>query len=120
MPRKIRSELVVDDRAAACNVVVHLLRRDPAFRVRAVAHDTLEAVELAGQDCPDLIVLDHQMPGMTGLQALPLLREQCPDARIVMWTLAGEVEHAALRAGDDGFVNKADPIDDLLDWLHAS
>lgn len=98
MPRRIRSVLVVDDSAAARNVVVHLLRRDPSFRVHAVARDGLEAVGLAGQDCPDLIVLDHEMPGMTGLQALPLLRERCPAARIVMWTLTEDVRPAGLVA----------------------
>ena len=120
MPRKIRSVLVVDDNPAARHVVVHMLRADPAFRVRGVAHDGLEAVELTGEHCPDLIVLDHEMPRMTGLDALPRLREQCPAARIVMWSLAAEIESAALEAGGDGFVNKADPIDRLLDWLRAA
>lgn len=119
MPRKTRNVLVVDDSAAARNVVVHLLRRDPAFRVRGVAHDALEAVSLTGKDCPDMIVLDHEMPGMSGLEALPLLREQCPTARIVLWSL-GNLEDQALRAGGDGFVSKAEPIDRLLEWLRAA
>ncbi len=120
MPRKTRRVLVVDDNPAARNVVVHLLRRDPKFRVRAVAHDGLEAVDLTGDDCPDLIVLDHEMPRMTGLEALPRLREQCPEARIVMWTLAEEVAPLALQAGSDGFVSKTEPIDRLMDWLRAA
>lgn len=120
MPRSHRTVLVVDDNPAARRVVVHLLRGDPAFRVRGVARDGLEAIDLTGDFCPDLIVLDHDMPGMTGLQALPRLREQCPDARIVMWSLATDAAPAALAAGGDGFVSKAEPIDALLDWLRAA
>jgi CheY-like chemotaxis protein len=120
VPRKLRYVLVVDDNPAARRVVVHLLRADPAFRVRGVAHDGLEAVELTGEDCPDLIVLDHEMPRMTGLEALPKLREQCPGARIVMWSLSDDVADHALAAGGDGFVSKAEPIDALLDWLRRA
>ncbi len=120
MPRKKRNVLVVDDDPAARNVVVHLLRADPGFRVRGVAHDALEAIRLTGEDCPDLIVLDHEMPGLTGLAALPRLRAQCPEARIVMWSLSVEVEPQVRPAGGDGFVNKADSIDLLLDWLRSA
>lgn len=119
MPRKTRGVLVVDDDPAARNVLVHLLRRDPAFRVRGVAHDGLEAVELTGEHCPDLIVLDHEMPRMSGLEALPRLRQQCPAARIVMWSRSQEVEPLARAAGGD-FISKSEPIDRLMEWLRAA
>ena len=120
MPRKTHSVLVVDDNDAARNVVVHLLRREPRFRVRAVAHDGLEAIDLTGSECPDFIVLDHEMPRMTGLQALPTLRAQCPRARIVMWSLAEHVEAEVRSAGGDGFVSKSDPVDRLIEWLKGA
>ena len=120
MPRRTRTVLVVDDDETARNVVVHLLRKDPAFRVKAVAHDGLEAIRLTGEECPDLIVLDHEMPGLTGLAALPRLREQCPQARIVLWSRTEAVRPLALSSGGDGFVNKAESIDLLLDWLRAA
>lgn len=115
MPRKIRRVLVVDDNPAARNVVIHLLRRDRGFRVHGVASDGLEAIDLAGQDCPDLIVLDDDMPHMTGIEALPALRLSCPDAKIVLWT---RDEPAAV--GGDAWISKADGIDRLLDWLRAA
>ena len=120
MPRKLRSVLVVDDDDAARNIAVHVLRREPSFRVRAVAHDGLEAIELTGEECPDFIVLDHEMPHMTGLEALPTLRAQCPNARMVMWSLCPEVEQLVHPAGGDGFVSKSDPIDRLVAWLKAA
>ena len=120
MPRKLRSVLVVDDDDAARNIIVHMLRRDPSFRVRAVARDGLEAIELTGDNCPDLIVLDHEMPRMTGLEALPTLRAQCPQARIVLWSRSTDVEHLVASAGGDGFISKDEPIDRLVAWLKAA
>ena len=120
MPRKTRRVLVVDDNPAARNVVVHLLRADPAFRVHGVAHDGLQAIDLVGDDCPDLIVLDDDMPRLSGLAALPSLRRSCPAAKIVLWSLGDEVASRVEQAGGDGFVSKSAPIDHLLDWLRAA
>ena len=46
------------------------------------ANDGTEAVKLAGKLCPDLLVLDVAMPVMTGLQAVPVLRELVPHSPI--------------------------------------
>lgn len=120
MPRKTRSVLIVDDNPTARTVVTHLIRKDPRFRVRAVARDGVEALDLTADGCPDLIVLDNEMPRMTGLQVLPLLRERCPDARIVVWSMDESVKDAAVAAGGDGWIDKSAPLDHLLDWLRAA
>lgn len=110
MPRKTRSVLVVDDNEVARTVAVHLIRRDPKFRVRGTAQDGLEAIDLADEECPDLIVLDQDMAE----PVIPRLRELCPNARIVVW---GNDPPAALA---DGFVSKSEPPERLMDWLRAA
>ena len=120
MPRKTRSVLVVDDSEVARTVVVHMIRKDPSFRVRATAHDGLAAIDLADEQCPDLIVLDQDMPGPSGLDVLPRLRALCPGARIVLWANDPALEALVVPAGGDGFVNKADPLERLMDWLRAA
>lgn len=120
MPRKQRSVLVVDDDEMARAVVMHLIRREPGFRVRAAAADGGEALALIDEECPDLIVLDQEMPGRLGLEVLPDLRHRCPQARIVLWSLDPAVEALVAAAGGDGFVNKSEPLDRLLDWLRAA
>lgn len=120
MPRKTRSVLVVDDSEVARTVVVHLIRRDPAFRVRATAHDGLAAIDLADEQCPDLIVLDQEMPGPKGLDVIPRLRELCPGARIVLWGTDPTLASLVTAAGGDGFVSKDEPLERLMDWLRAA
>ena len=117
MPRKTRSVLVVDDSEVARTVAVHMIRRDPKFRVRATARDALEALDLAAEQCPDLIVLDQHMPGPSGVDVIPRLRELCPNARIVLW--ASEPLPDDLPSGADGFVGKAEPPERLMDWLRG-
>ena len=120
MPRKTRSVLVVDDDEMARAVVSHLIRREPGFRVRATAVDGQQALALVDEECPDLIVLDQEMPGRLGLEVLPQLRTRCPQARIVLWSLDVALESLVRPAGGDGFVSKAEPLERLLDWLRAA
>ena len=120
MPRKTRTVLIVDDNATARNVLTFLIRQDPKLRVKACAHDGLEAVDLTGDECPDVIILDHEMPRLTGLDALPQLREQCPEARIIMWSTAVHLRDSAVAAGGDAFVDKMEPLETLMRELRAS
>lgn len=120
MPRKTRSVLIVDDSEVARTIVVHMIRRDPKFRVRATAHNGLEAIDLADEQCPDLIVLDQDMPGPKGLDVIPRLRALCPGARIVLWSTDASLEALVAAAGGDGFVSKAEPLERLMDWLRAA
>lgn len=112
MPRKTRSVLVVDDNDVARTVAVHMVRRDPKFRVRGTAADELEALDLAGDQCPDFIVVDAEMADQ-GL--IPRLRELCPTAQIVLWGNGRDGSSLG-----DGFVSKADPPERLMDWLRAA
>lgn len=119
MPYKKRKVLLVDDNPTARTVASHLISRDRRFRVTAVARDGLEALDLARDDCPDLVVLDNEMPRMSGMEVLPVLRERCPEARIVIWSMDTSVRDQALAAGGS-FVDKGEPIDRLMDWLRSA
>jgi CheY-like chemotaxis protein len=120
VPGKRPNVLIVDDDPTARHVASHLIRRDPRFRVTAVAMDGVEALDLTKDACPDLIVLDDDMPRMGGVEVLPHLRAQCPDARIVVWSLDATARDAAEAAGSDGFISTSEPIERLIDWLRAA
>ena len=78
------SAVVVDDDEDARALLTTALRRDGRFDVLGEADDGARAIDVARRLQPDLLLLDLAMPGMGGLEALPMLREVAPDTRIVV------------------------------------
>lgn len=110
--------MVVDDTADMRELIAAELRSH-GYEVVEAANGR-EAVELAGRACPDLILMDIQMPGMDGLEAARLIREIKGLCRmpIVAFSAYGYGESnkwRALEAGCDEYVNKLDGIGRLED-----
>lgn len=81
----------------------------------AEAHDGREALELALELRPDLIILDLMLPGASGFEVLTELREQLPatDTPVIVMSAWGHADQAALRAGADRFLTKPFEPEDL-------
>ena len=109
---KIRVYLVDDQALIRAAVKSFLSQR--AFEVVGSSGDPRKAIEEIRTLRPDVVVLDITMPGLSGLDAIPLIRKGSPRARIVMLTHhEGEsfVEQA-LRAGAEGYLSKdSDPAE---------
>lgn len=101
--------LVVDDSPYFRLLLRSIFDAHDGFEVVAEADDGVTAIERAGATEPDVIVLDWQMPVMTGLAALPGLRRHAPSAVIVMYSSAGEPDASALAvgAGADLYLDKS-------------
>jgi two-component system nitrate/nitrite response regulator NarL len=100
--------LVVDDHTLFRRGLIALLADDARFDVVAEAGDASEAHRRAAATRPDVILLDNHMPGVSGVDALPGLREAAPAARVLMLTVS-EDEHdlaAALQGGAHGYLLK--------------
>ena len=82
--------LVVDDNAGVRSLVRLGLELDDRFTEVTEATNGREAIEAAESDPPDVILLDQTMPVMTGLEALPALRETVPMARIVVFSAVSD------------------------------
>lgn len=93
-----------------------LLATESALRVVGEAASGDEALGLALVLRPDLIVLDHEMPGSRGLEVLPKLRVILPDAQVVMFTMASAIARQARMRGAAAVVPK-DDLDGLLATL---
>jgi DNA-binding NtrC family response regulator len=104
-----RSLLIVDDDES----VRDALRR--GFRGKdwsiATAEDAPACLAQYERDRPDVVLLDHGLPGLTGLQVLEALRERDPDATVLMLTGHAEIPIAveAMRLGAENFLTK--PVD---------
>ncbi len=78
------------------------------FEVVAEASNGIEAVQLAGQTRPDIVLLDLLMPEMDGIEAAQKMRETLPDLKIIIITSSLEESKviAAIRAGASGYLLK--------------
>lgn len=91
--------LVVDDQMGIRRLVQEIFRGDP-YRVSLAAHGA-EALEIASQDLPHLILLDVKMPVMDGVETLRRLRQISPGLPVIVMTAVGDGDRVreALRLG---------------------
>ena len=114
--------MVVDDHTLFRRGLVALLASDNSLAVVGEASDAGEAVRKAAALLPDVILLDNHLPGATGIQALPGLKEAAPAARIMLLTVSEDEQdlQAALRAGAHGYLLKTIEGDLLAASIHRA
>ncbi|MEW5881135.1 MAG: two-component system response regulator NarL [Pseudomonadota bacterium] len=114
--------LVVDDHPLFRKGVVQLLAMDAGIRVVGEAGNKAEALRLAAQHDPDLILLDLNLKGESGIDILAALKEEDPSRRVVMLTVSDAPEDliGAIRAGADGYLLKDMEPEDLLGRVRAA
>lgn len=107
MPKKTRI-LIADDHDVVRSGLRALLHSFPDFAVIAEAADGEEAVQLARERKPDVILMDISMPRLDGIEATTQIMEQQPDARVVILSVHEDEEYVRriLKAGARGYVLK--------------
>ncbi len=100
--------LVVDDHTLFRRGLVALLGSGVEMQVVGEAGDAAEAVRKAQALQPDVVLLDNHLPGATGIQAIPDLRDAAPDMKIVLLTVSEDESdlHLALRSGANAYLLK--------------
>jgi two-component system nitrate/nitrite response regulator NarL len=100
--------LLVDDHTLFRSGVKLLLQRNPEFEVVGEAADGLEGVKRAKQLAPDVVLMDLNMPGLSGLEAMQLIIEDLPRTAVLMLTVSEAAEDlgAALKSGACGYLLK--------------
>jgi len=100
--------LLIDDHTLFRSGIRALLQRQADFEIVDEAADGVEGIKRAKQHRPDVILLDLNMPGLSGLDALQLMVEDLPDSAVVMLTVSEEAEElaTALRSGARGYLLK--------------
>jgi two-component system, NarL family, response regulator NreC len=100
--------VLADDHAVVRSALRLLLEAEPDFEVAAEAGDSETATRYVLGHKPDVLVLDLNMPGESGLSAIPKLRSQSPKTQIVVLTMQGETAFAreAMQAGARAYVLK--------------
>jgi CheY-like chemotaxis protein len=108
--------LIVDDHRQVREGIRALLATESTLRVVGEASSSEEALGIALVLRPDLIVLDHEMPGSRGLDLVPKLRAVLPGAAVVMFTMSLEISRQARLRGAEAVIAK-DDLDGLLATL---
>jgi len=113
--------VIADDESMIRAGLCAILATADDMEVTAEASDGVEAVRLASEHQPDVVLLDVQMPRMDGLTALPELRRVAPQTGELVLTTFGDRKNVrrALAAGADGFLLKASDPRELLTGIRA-
>ena len=113
--------LVVDDHPMLRQGLVSALEDEADFEVVGSASSAEEAVAQAGSLQPELVLLDLELPGMSGVEAIPQLAVASPDSRVLVFTAYDTDERVltALRAGAKGYLLKGATAADLAQAIRA-
>jgi DNA-binding NarL/FixJ family response regulator len=113
--------VIADDHPLVRLALRQSLELEGDFRVLAEVRTGQEAVTAVGQEPPDLVLLDYQMPVLDGLEAARAIREAHPEVGIVMLTAEDDlrITDEAAGAGVRGLVLKSDPAERLIDTMRV-
>ncbi|MBI5305777.1 MAG: response regulator transcription factor [Chloroflexi bacterium] len=114
--------MVVDDHALFREGIVGLLKQQPDMEVVGEASDGLEALVLARNLKPDVILMDVTMPGTNGIQATRLIKQELPATNIIMLTVRDEDENLfeAIKSGAQGYLLKTIRAQQLIEMLRTA
>ena len=113
--------LVADDEHLMRAGLIELLTTDPEIEIVGQASTGREAVELARQLAPDVVLMDVRMPDLDGIAATRELSRTSPSVKVLMLTTFEQDDYVfgALRAGASGFLLKRTRPEDLIAAVHA-
>jgi DNA-binding NarL/FixJ family response regulator len=108
--------LVCDDHAVVRAGLRLILETQPALTLVGEATNGNEALALARETQPDIVILDLGLPELSGLAAIPALREAVPDVKVLVLTIHEDEAYffAALQAGAAGYMLKGGSVSELI------
>jgi DNA-binding NarL/FixJ family response regulator len=110
---------IVEDDAHARKILGGWIARASGFRLAGEWGDAESALEPLKAGKPDVVLMDINLPGMSGVEAVKRLKVGMPDTQFVMLTVYEDADHIynALAAGASGYLLKQTPRTELLDAL---
>ncbi|MFN8458120.1 MAG: response regulator transcription factor [Anaerolineae bacterium] len=113
--------LIGDDHGVLRAGLRALLNAESDFRVVDEAADGMETLRLASQLCPDIVLLDVSMPGLSGIQVTRQLKEILPKVRVLILTVHEDESllREAVQAGASGYIVKRAVESELIDAIRT-
>ena len=118
MPRRV---LIIEDHHDLAVALAMAFDGDPGYQVCAVAHDIPEALDLMPGANADLVTVDINLPGGSGLELIPALRRMNPSARFLVLSQEDPARFAPLAraAGAAGYLRKGASLATILQVASA-
>ncbi len=118
---KVIKVLVADDHPPFAKGLVKLLAEEADFKPVGLAGDGEEALALAREHRPDVVVMDIAMPGMNGIEATRRIKKELPEVAVLALSAYGYHPYvlAALEAGVGGYLLKNVPMRELINAIRA-
>ena len=112
--------ILVDDNPKFLDAASRFLTSDPNIEIIATSLSGEDAIDLVGELCPDLVLMDIAMPGMSGLEATRKIKDLPEPPSVIILTLHDndEYRNASLAVRADDFVAKSDFGNELLTKIY--
>jgi DNA-binding NarL/FixJ family response regulator len=111
---------IIEDDEVVRNTVSSFLSKQSDFSCKIVAHSVDDFMSKAGKVIElDIVLTDIGLPGMNGIEAIPLVRRKFPEVSVVMLSVYVDSDHIfkALCAGAVGYLQKDTPLEEVVDSL---
>ncbi len=109
--------IVADDQPEVCSALRLILEEKPGMGGVSEANTAIDLFHQVRTDCPDLILLDWELPGTNPQEIVAKLKAICPHLSIVALSSRPQMKQIALKAGVQSFVCKSEPPEQLLNAL---
>jgi two-component system, NarL family, response regulator NreC len=113
--------VIADDHAVVAEGLRYLIQAQGDMQVIACVADGGEAVRWSVKAGPDIVLMDHAMPGLNGTEATRIICKRLPETRVIMLSMYSDAVHVcrALQAGATGYVVKKSAAKEVVDAIRA-
>jgi DNA-binding NarL/FixJ family response regulator len=110
---------IVEDSRPTREGLERIINLSPDYECVCVCSTAEEALQLLPQQKPEIVLMDIQLPGMTGIECVARLKEQFPDLQVIMLTVYADPDRifSAIRAGASGYLLKRSAPARLLEAI---
>lgn len=118
---RVLSVLIADDHALIRQALRNALAKEPDFTLIAEADNGIEAVKLAKNLAPDVLIMDIAMPALNGIEATRQIREISSEMIILILTVYDDTEHvlSLFKAGADGYLTKKAAAEEIIQAMRT-
>jgi two-component system, NarL family, response regulator NreC len=110
------SIMIADDHEVMRNSIVTLLRKEVDFEIVGECSNGIELLQMVSINCPDVAIVDIEMPELNGIEITPNIIRKCPLTRVI--ALSNHIDksyiHAMLNRGAVSYIVKSGIVKDLV------